>query len=659
MREAPYLSKQQQSLLLVLGIALGLTVILSRFEFQTIESWFYDFRINYGASLKADPRIVIVEIDQDTVDAFNESAPLPLDFHTRFLETLYDYHPLALGYLINMNAVSRENPELFQIDWGERFVQAADRLVQKGIPVLIGTAFDSNGEMVPPYPLSTLTHSAAAMTKDGNLFMDDNATRRALVSIFSKPSFHLRLTQMITGQHGFSPRGALSLPESESEYLFFRYHGQPDRSYVRYSFKDILYRKLPMDAFKDKVVIVGTRIHENPSDFTLVPLNLPSRRVSKLWVHANILDTFLNDAGIRVVPQTLVHLLTFALITLIAWWGVSFPPLFGAIATLGLTLAIFTLGLVLFKGLGTNNGIWLKEGQPIFGVLLGYYLVVPFRLMREHRKRWALQERNALLLQVEELKSNFLNLVTHDLKTPVARIQGLAEMVQRRHAGRLGEEDTNAFRQIFKSTDELNRFITGILELSKIESNRLSLQLEQKDVNSLVEAAAESLRPIASNKRIRLTLNLEPMFPIKIDPRLIQKVIVNVIDNAIKYSDDGKEVRVSTREVGERVEISVADEGIGMSAHEIENLFSRFYRAKNDSTATHKGHGLGLYLTKYFVEAHEGEVRVESAPGRGSVFSILLPIRLEEPAQAVPSGLPVSYPERSDTARTPKENPHV
>src|SRR5690606_4181188 len=125
---------------------------------------------------------------------------------------------------------------------------------------------------------------------------------------------------------------------------------------------------------------------------------------------------------------------------------------------------------------------------------------------------------------------------------------------------------------------------------------------------------------------------LEPLFPVKLDPHLISKVLNNLIDNALKYSPAGSEIRISSREVENWVEVSVQDQGIGMTAEELENLFTRFYRAKNDATTKVSGTGLGLYLTKYFVEAHQGRVEVMSEPGKGSTFRIQLPLSLDERA---------------------------
>jgi signal transduction histidine kinase len=165
------------------------------------------------------------------------------------------------------------------------------------------------------------------------------------------------------------------------------------------------------------------------------------------------------------------------------------------------------------------------------------------------------------------------------------------------------------------------------------------MRLEAKDINQLIERSVEGFKAQARSSQIKIVSKLEPLFPIKIDASLISKVINNVIDNAMKYSPIGSEILIESRESGAYVEISVTDHGIGMTAEERENLFTRFYRAKNDTTAQVSGTGLGLYLTRYFIEAHHGRVEVLSEKGQGSIFKIYLPIELPESA-AQPSSQP-------------------
>lgn len=633
------LKRFENAVLIVAGAA-ALTTILMSLEFSLLEANLYDFRMSHGAQSAPSSDIVLVTLDDATTESLNEFAPLPLDHHARLLEALERLEPKAVGYLVDMARVHEMNPDLFQTEWSRRFVRAAERMEGKGIPFLLGTPFGVNGgEVVPPYPLSALPHSLAVIHKDGNVFAEDKITRRALVSLYDKPVFHSELAERLgLVAPGARPRGAFFVPEVDGNYFFFRYHGTPalhpsrphELPYRRVLFSEVLRGSVRRETLAGKIVLVGTLTKEDSGDFAYTPYSKTAFSNPKIVVHATILDSIIGDNGVVRAPKWLNWGITFSVTAFVLGWVMNSTPLYGVFSTLTLSVVFLIAGQLLF----TARGLWIRESQPLVGIFLSYYLVVPYRLILEYKKRWEIQRQNDLLRQVEELKTNFLSLVTHDLKTPVARIHGLAEVLLRKAADRLVERDLETLHHILASTEELNRFISSILELTKIESNRIQLRLESKDLNQLVEKAVEGFRAQARAHGSHINVRLEPLFPIKVDASLITKVINNLIDNALKYSPPGGEITVESREVGEWVEISVRDQGIGMTAEERKKLFTRFYRAKNDTTTRVIGTGLGLYLTKYFIEAHQGRVEVESERGSGSVFKILLPIEALETAAA-------------------------
>ena len=611
-----------------------LTALLINLDFHYLEANLYDIRMSKGYQSKANKDIVLITLDDQTTKEFDDLAPLPLDFHSRFLEALESHEPRAVGYLVDMNHVFQSNPELFQNTWPERFVKAAKKLESKGSTFLIGTPFDVTGEVLPPEPINTLAHSVAVVHKDGNVFSEDKITRRALLSLYGRSAFHLELARKL-GFIGPSelPQGSFYVPIVDGKYFFFRYHGStvfnPKDSrylpppYIRYSFSDILKNRVPVGTLKNKILLVGTLSSDDSSDFSFTPYSKTAFSNPKIILHANILDSIIHRDGIIRAPSIINWLVTFMVTTTVLWWIMTSTPLYGVFATLSLALSFILISQALFQ----FKGLWIRASQPLVGIFVGYYLAVPYRLIREYKTRWDYQRKNELLTQVEELKTNFLNLVTHDLKTPVARIQGLAEMLLRAVWDKLSPKEHETIQHILKATEELNHFISSILELNKVESNHLHLKRESKDINQLIERSLEGFKAQAKSRRIAITSSLEPLFPVKIDASLISKVLNNLIDNALKYSPPGSEIKVESKEEKDWIAIYVKDSGIGMTLEERQNLFTRFYRAKNDLTTSIPGTGLGLYLTKYFIEAHQGRVEVGSEKGVGSTFKIFLPIK--------------------------------
>ncbi len=625
--------KHEKALAISLA-SLLLSTFLMNLEFNFLESALYDARMRLGPQPETSSEIVLVALDDYSTSKLDEFSPLPLDQHVRFLELIEGYRPKAVGYLVDLARSAQSFPESLQSDWSSRLISSASRLEATGAPFLLGTRFDVNGEVVPPYPLSLLPHAIAMIHKDGNVFGEDKVTRRALVNLYGRNSFHLDLARKLgLSDQLKSLRGQFAEPGFDADYVFFRYFGntqyypnQPSKNaYPVYSFIDVLDGKVAAAELAGKIILVGTIARDDSNDFTYTPYSKKQGTNPKLIVHANVLNSIMQDRGLVEAPGWFHFLITTALISFVIWSVFTYTPLYGVINTVTLALGFLLVGQILFMA----RGLWIREAQPLIGIFLSYYLTVPYRLIQEYKQRWDYQRRNDILLQVEEMKTNFIRLVTHDLKTPVARIQGLAEMVLRKGGKRLEADENENLKHIVESTDELNHFISSILELTKVESNRVTLNLESKDVNQLVEKSVERLRLKAQEKQIEVELELEPLFPIRIDTSLIAKVLNNLIDNALKYSPDGSRVHIQTLDEGEFIRISVSDQGIGLSEEEQAHLFTRFYRAKNDLTTQISGTGLGLYLTKYFVEAHDGRVEVESSIGKGSKFTIWISSNLQ------------------------------
>jgi signal transduction histidine kinase len=225
---------------------------------------------------------------------------------------------------------------------------------------------------------------------------------------------------------------------------------------------------------------------------------------------------------------------------------------------------------------------------------------------------------------VEELKTNFISMMSHDLKTPIARIQGMLDVILKDSAP-VSSVQREALDTIKHSSDDLLKFINSILNYAKMQSEGVVLHKSAKDINQILEEVIHRHEFLAKLKKIEIITEFEPLFPVAVDPDLIRQVFSNIIENAIKYSSEDTQIRVQSQEKEGFVWVTVVDQGVGIAEDELPYVFSQFFRSKNAKSSPIKGSGLGLYLAKYFAELHKGELFVESTYGKGSSFTLKLP----------------------------------
>ena len=229
-------------------------------------------------------------------------------------------------------------------------------------------------------------------------------------------------------------------------------------------------------------------------------------------------------------------------------------------------------------------------------------------------------------LKLAQEKSAFVANVSHELKTPLALIQMFAETLQ---AGRVR---TPAKAQeyhdiIVNESRRLTALINNILNFSAIEAGRKEYQFAAGDVTALVRETLDSYQPYLQRNGFTLTTNLaEDLPPIQMDRDALAQALLNLLNNAVKYAGDEKTIHVELAQQNDLVYLAVKDRGIGIPKAEQQKIFEQFYRVGNDLVHNVKGTGLGLALVKHIIEAHRGNVRVESEPGAGSAFIVLLPI---------------------------------
>ena len=239
--------------------------------------------------------------------------------------------------------------------------------------------------------------------------------------------------------------------------------------------------------------------------------------------------------------------------------------------------------------------------------------------------------------QLEHAKDEFLATASHELKTPLTTLNGYLELLERQIARPQGLDLTKVARYVATARGELQRLrrlSEDLLEVARIEAGRLRLQLEPGDLAATVRDTVERFvrRPGLAQRGHQIVCQTTEALAVRHDALRIGQVINNLLENALKYSPTGGEVRITVLHSGDEAVVSVQDAGIGIPATERERLFTPFYRATNASAGSPEGLGLGLYISRGIIEGHGGRIWAEPGPGVGTIFRVALPLdTLESP----------------------------
>lgn len=271
-------------------------------------------------------------------------------------------------------------------------------------------------------------------------------------------------------------------------------------------------------------------------------------------------------------------------------------------------------------------------GLIVILLLLVIIVYVSVSNYNKHRTNQLLNEKNRQIeKQKNELellnksKNKFFSIIAHDIKNPLHIIKGYSFVLNKEYCRFSDEQRQKYAGDIYNSSNNLFRLLQNLLDWSRSQTGRIKYEPVTFDISQLYERIFHLMNPLAEQKNIVLTSNIPEQTLVYADPMMVDTILRNLINNAIKFSNPGLEIMTDVKHHGEFLQINVADQGVGMTKEEVENLFRIDSKVKNRGTNDEDGTGLGLVLCKEFVQINKGDIWVESKPALGSIFSFTIP----------------------------------
>ena len=322
------------------------------------------------------------------------------------------------------------------------------------------------------------------------------------------------------------------------------------------------------------------------------------------------------------------------------WWGLkggllvsSFLGLMHVIFYLPSEIEIALPTALMFVLVGSVAGIIVNRGRRTEEELREYreHLEesVKERTSELEEKTIELEQANIRLQEVDRLKSVFLASMSHELRTPLNSIIGFTGILLQGISGALSDEQKKQLAMVKGSGQHLLDLINDLLDVSKIEAGKVEVSVEEFALADVANEVTEAISPAANKKKLDVVTELQDEIVLLSDRRRIKQVLVNLVSNAVKFTDQGQVTITGKRLDNKQVEVGVSDTGIGMKEEDIQRLFQPFQQIDESLTKEHEGTGLGLYLCRKIVDLLHGEISAQSEYGTGSTFTITLPLQHE------------------------------
>jgi signal transduction histidine kinase len=241
-----------------------------------------------------------------------------------------------------------------------------------------------------------------------------------------------------------------------------------------------------------------------------------------------------------------------------------------------------------------------------------------------------IEEKSAQLEAANKHKSEFLARVSHDLRTPLNAIIGFTRIVLRRTEGQLPNVQKENLQKVLISSEHLLGLINELLDLAKIDAGKMEVIADIFRVEDVIHMTASTVEPLLKDGRVRIVKEIATgLPPLKNDRDKLKQVLFNLLSNAAKFTEEG-EIRIAAAPVNSHLQLSVSDTGIGMKPEALEHIFEEFQQAEKTTSSKYGGTGLGLAIVKKFVNLMGGDIAVESAVGKGSTFTVTIPLSLKD-----------------------------
>lgn len=281
-------------------------------------------------------------------------------------------------------------------------------------------------------------------------------------------------------------------------------------------------------------------------------------------------------------------------------------------------------------GLGTRKKrIFTKEDLDVLfsiGNVIGI-AAENARLYKESRENLhKLQRAYQELQTLDKMKDDLISNVSHELKTPLISIKGYGELLYDEKLGGLSDEQKKSLEAIIRNADRLTRLINSILFVSKLQAGKVEFKFEPLDMKDILKICLDDFKQIMNKKQIQLDIDIPEIPPILGDKDRFIEVMINLLDNAVKFTPDRGTISIKAQGEGEFIHLTMSDNGEGISPDILPKLFTRFYQVDASTARKFGGTGLGLYITKNIIDAFKGKIWIESEIGKGTTVHVMLPI---------------------------------